>query len=66
MDNDVYAGFGFVSQDNLTGGALERNCKPGMVRSADGQSWDFPDETRRIYYIHRHLRESREKGILIG
>ena len=54
--NNVYAGFGYYGADDLAA-----DEKPGVIFHRDGAGnllkSEFPDETRRFYYIHRSLRK---------
>jgi len=52
-DAGVYAGYGYLPAENVPAGQL-----PGVVRCADGsKASEFPDESRREYYLHRKLRK---------
>lgn len=52
MDCEVYAGFGYLTQDQVPEGHL-----PGVVADKVNGDHTFPDESRRVYYIHKSLRD---------
>jgi hypothetical protein len=54
MDAEGYAGFGFLTAEELAGEA--RGQPPGIVRDDSGNNrHDFPDETRIKFYMPRGL-----------
>jgi hypothetical protein len=54
MEAEAYAGFGFLTSDELAGEA--RGQPPGIVRDDTGNNCHaFPDETRIKFYLSRGL-----------
>ena len=50
MECDAYAGYGYLTREQVPNG-----CEPGIERR-EGRVADFPDPTRRVYYLHPRLR----------
>lgn len=56
-DADAYSGFGYLESKDLTDGAKDRQCAPGIIsRSIEDGGTIFPDETRRCYYLKPGMR----------
>lgn len=49
MKADAYAGYGYLTENQVPQG-----CDPGIVTV--GGKTEFPDVTRRAYYIDRRLK----------
>lgn len=48
----MYAGFGYLSVAEVPVGQ-----KPGIIRNVENpQENTFPDDSRRVYYMHRRLK----------
>jgi hypothetical protein len=51
MRQNVYVGFGYLSQSEVPKGEL-----PGIIRDESPEhNHQFPDESRRFYYVHSFL-----------
>ena len=70
MKADVYAGFNNLRASELQGDAIGQ--PPGIIFDQQAinegrtPNHQFPDDSRRVYYVHRSLRPTNKRGILIG